>query len=332
MNSKKLPILELGGEYFPKKGEIIIVAVSGGPDSVALLYTLMHEVAQHGWELVVAHFDHQLRVGSKKDSEFVKDLAKSLGFKFVSNKKDVKSYAKKNKLTTEEAARDLRYEFLKEASKRYKAKAIALAHTADDQVETVVLNWLRGGLVRALSGMQEWDGQLWRPFLKTYKKDILAFLKAYKIIYREDKSNQDQQYTRNRVRKQVLPVLGKVNPNFSKVVLRNANTFGTLNELLEDILEITIKNVVSKKGEKTIEFKKSEFLALSEYLQNELFLWAIAELKGDRQDIKQIHLEEAKKVITSNQKKSWKQLPERLFVASAYDKISLSCNKPNQTK
>ena len=332
MNTKELPIVKLVSEHFPKEATTIIVAVSGGPDSVALLYLLLKEVALRDWELIVAHLNHQLREESSKDTEFVKNIAKKLGLKCVVAKKDVEAFAIKGKMTIEEAAREVRYKFLRKTAQKYKAQTIALAHTADDQVETVVLNWLRGGLVRALSGMKEWNGELWRPFLNISKKELLDFLKAHEFDYCTDKSNESLKYSRNKVRKQVIPVLENINPGFSEVMLRNAKTFIKLEDFIEGILQNTIKKVVISKSKQTIVIKKKEFIGLAEYLQNELLLWAIAELKGNKQDIKGIHLVEIKKVIQSRQKESWKQLPDKLFVSRAYDKISFSRTKPNLKK
>jgi len=328
MELKDKLILQLDNRYFPPRGATLIVAVSGGVDSAVLLYVLSLLVTSQDWKLIVAHFNHQLRRSANQDAKFVGALVKSLGLKFVSDTVNVAKFAKSHKLTIEEAGRSARYAWLQKIAKRYRAGAIVLGHTADDQVETVVMNWLRGGLVRALAGMRIKEGNLWRPFLQIYKTELKQFAKRYRIQFREDKSNRNLIYTRNLIRHRILPILKKVNPGIEGVILRNADNFSNLESWIENQVQETYKKVSGRPKIGTVNFSAKRFKELDRFLQNELFLLAIQKLKGDRQDIKKVHLDEMQAVLHSAQSTAWKQLPAKLFVYRGYGKISVSCHRP----
>ena len=236
--------------------------------------------------------------------------------------------AKRKKLTLEEAGRQARYDFLFKVAKRYHAKAIVVAHTADDQVETVVMNWLRGAGVRGLAGMREWEGIIWRPLLNVSKSDLKKLSRTLHFSYREDETNSQTVYTRNRIRRQVLPMLTKINPQIKNVLLRNAENLSMLEEWLDSHLVTVRKAVKVRQQKQAINWQLAPFKQLHPYLQNELMLWAVAQLQGDRQGYKMVHLSEMQKVINSRERRSFKQLPGKLFMIKAYDKISVSRFKP----
>ena len=328
MEIKDKLISGLNSRYFPSRGATLIVAVSGGVDSVVLLHILLLLSAQRDWEIVVAHFHHQLRKSASRDAKFVEELAASLGLKFVLGSADVKKTASAQKLTIEEAGRKARYEWLHKITTKYHSSIIVTGHTADDQVETVIMNWLRGGLVRALAGMREREGKIWRPFLHCYKADLQKFAKHYHLKFREDKSNKSAVYTRNLVRHQVLPILKKVNPGVEKTILRNSDVWAEFEAWLDQYTQSLYKKVSfsCRKGE--IKFDETKFRELNSFWQNELFLLVIQELKGDRQDIDKSHLDEMQAVVRSSQPKTWKQLPGKLFLSRGYGKISISRHRP----
>lgn len=320
-------ISQLDNQYFPPKGATLVVAVSGGVDSVVLLHLLILLSAKWSWEIIVVHFNHQLRKSADQEAEAVRLLAKNWGLKFVQGSRDIKNLAQKRKLTIEEAGRQARYDWLQKVALRYKA-TIVTAHTADDQVETVVMNWLRGGLVRALAGMRIKEGSIWRPFLSINKGELYQFAKKYKLQFSEDESNQEIIYTRNLIRHKIIPVLKKVNPGISEVILRTAESFSELENWVEIVARDTFKQIVSSPKKETVNFNEDKFVKLPIFLQNELLLLAIQKLKGDRQDIKGVHLGEMQKVILSSPKTSWRQLPGKLFIGKGYGKISVSRYRP----
>jgi len=320
-------ISQLDSQYFPPRGAKLIVGVSGGVDSVVLLHILVLLANQWDWDILVAHFNHQLRKSADQDAKLVKNLAKNWGLKFIQESKDVNSLSKTKKLTLEEAGRMARYDWLQKMAYRYRG-IIVIAHTADDQVETIVMNWLRGGLVRALTGMKIKKANIWRPFLSITKIEINKFAQHYHLLFCEDVSNQDIIYTRNLIRHKILPVLEKVNPGVREVILRTSASFSELNDWIEGVTKDSFKKTVLSQRKDIINFNEKKFMQLSIFLQNELLLLAVQQLKGDRQDFSKVHLQEIHKVISSPQKISWKQLPGKLFIGKGYGKISVSHYRP----
>jgi tRNA(Ile)-lysidine synthase len=195
-----------------------VVAVSGGADSTALLLAL-HQL---GCRLHVAHLDHGLRPESSADAEFVRELSERLGLPCTIERRDVAPYRGARKLSPEAAAREVRYAFLRETAEREGAGAIFVAHTADDQVETFLLRLIRGAGVAGLGGMKPKDGQLCRPLLDVWRQDLEAFLREQGQEWREDASNRDPAFLRNRVRHELLPLLASLNRGVKAVLLREA--------------------------------------------------------------------------------------------------------------
>lgn len=196
-------------------GEKLLVAVSGGVDSVVLLHVLHELAATHHWPLIVAHFNHQLRgSASDRDEQFVADLSATFQLPFIPGAGDVRSAAEKTGASLEMAARQLRHEFLAQAASQTGASKILLGHHADDQVELFLLRLLRGSAGQALTGMK-WkapspaDDSLLvvRPFLNLPRAEILRFAQAQKIQFQHDQSNDELHFERNKVRHKLLPFL-----------------------------------------------------------------------------------------------------------------------------
>lgn len=197
----------------------ILVAVSGGPDSVALLSVLHQLQKKFDWQLAVAHVNYNLRGSdSKNDATLVKKLAQELHLPLYTLEK--KSLSNKS----EEALRIIRYDFFDSLVKKYGFDAVALAHHQDDQAETILLRLLRGSGTLGLSGMRPKRGVYVRPFLGVSKNDILNFLKTSGIPYRLDKSNAENIYLRNKVRNVLLPLLETYNPNIKRTLANTADT------------------------------------------------------------------------------------------------------------
>jgi tRNA(Ile)-lysidine synthase len=211
------------------KGESVLVAVSGGLDSMVLLHVLQRLMPRNDWRLVVAHFNHQLRGRSSDvDERFVRKVAKRLGLEFVSGHSDVRKYATAGKLSVEMAARELRHEFLAREAARRKIRVVALAHHADDQVENFFLRLLRGSGSESLAGMK-WKNAspananilLVRPFLGEPKADLKAWAEKEGIQHREDATNARLEPRRNRIRHELLPLLVReYQPALARVITR----------------------------------------------------------------------------------------------------------------
>lgn len=187
---------------------MLVVGVSAGPDSVALLNVLARLRPELGISLVAVYVDHGLRPReSKVEAGHVQALARRLGTGCEIVSVAVREHARAAKLSLEHAARDLRYRALREAAARCGARAVAVAHTADDQAEEILIRLLRGGGRMALSGMRTRRGDLVRPFLHIEKERILEYLREKEIQYYDDSMNADMRYLRSRVRHQLLPYL-----------------------------------------------------------------------------------------------------------------------------
>ncbi len=196
-------------------GSRLLVAVSGGPDSVALL----HLLKQLPYPLVIGHVDHGLRQSSTRDAQFVKRLAALWEIPCRVRRVGTRSYARQNKRGIEEAGRELRYKALAAMARRFRCQAIVTGHTADDQAETVLMNFLRGSGGTGLSGIPEARplnsrGRLLllRPLLGFGRRDILSYLSLHALDYRKDPSNELRVYARNRIRHDVLPWLDQLYP------------------------------------------------------------------------------------------------------------------------
>jgi len=218
-----------------KRGQTVLVAVSGGLDSMVLLKVLQMLSARHRWKLVVAHFNHQLRGrSSDADERLVRKTAASLKLPFVAGRADVGKFAQKSKLSIEMAARKLRHEFFARAALEREISTVALAHHADDQVELFFLRALRGAGGEGLAGMK-WcspspvDGKivLIRPLLNVTKTELREFARANQIHFREDATNASLNLPRNRVRNELLPSLRRhYQPTLTKTILRLMEIIG----------------------------------------------------------------------------------------------------------
>lgn len=188
----------------------VLCAVSGGSDSVCLLHWLSQ---RKDIFLMAAHFNHQLRgEESDRDEQFARTLCGEWGIPLTVGRGDVKAFARREKRSIEESARQMRYEFLYETAAQIGATHIATAHNADDNLETLLLNLTRGAGLQGLTGISPKQGALIRPLLTTTRKEIEKYLRSYHLSHVEDSSNADETYSRNKMRRQVLPLLEGLNP------------------------------------------------------------------------------------------------------------------------
>jgi len=234
-------------------GQHVLVAVSGGADSVALLYALQELAPSLGISLTAVHLNHCIRgKASDDDAAFVMNLTASLNIPFVQGRSDVPRRARRKGLSLEMAAREARYTFLGRMARKVGADIVATAHTADDQVETILLKLTRGAGPRGLSGIPReitlCGLRVVRPMLDVTRNEIIAFLGENGLSWREDESNRDVSFLRNRVRHEVLPVLeSKLNPKIRDVLLRTAEVISEEDRWLENLagailVESCIKN------------------------------------------------------------------------------------------
>ena len=209
-------------------GERVVVAVSGGPDSLALLSILREILPAVPLHLAVAHFDHGWRPESEADRDFVGSLAAQWGLVFHTSR------AAADTPHTEEAARAARYAFLRRIAGITNSTAIALGHTQDDQIETLLLHLLRGSESRGLSAMRRRDGDLARPLLDVSRRDIEGYLTRLHLTPRRDPSNDDPRFTRNRLRQQLLPAIDAFDASARELLARTADILSEEDRYLDD--------------------------------------------------------------------------------------------------
>ena len=208
-------------ELFPKDG-LVLVAVSGGPDSMALLSMLRELSGELGFRVAACHFDHQLRKTGDAERQLVAEFARGLAVPFHSNSEDVAERASSTGDSIEEAARKARYEFLFQIAGEIGADRIATGHTQDDQIETVLMRILHGTGIRGLAGIPIRRGKVVRPLLGLRRRDILEYCKPLAIPFIIDPSNEDTKFTRNRIRAELIPQLRTYNEGIDDNLLRLA--------------------------------------------------------------------------------------------------------------
>jgi len=226
----------LAGLDLPGSGQTLLCALSGGPDSVALADALATLATRQGFTLLAAHLDHGLRPESAADATFCAELCERLGVRLVSGCADVRARARSERISIEEAARAERYAFLRRVKDAERAVAIAVAHTEDDQAETFLMRLVRGSGGAGLAAMRIHSGDLIRPLLGVSRDDVLAHLHARGLPWREDETNRDLAFARNRVRHELIPYLERhFNPRVRRALSRTAGLLGGEQKLLEPL-------------------------------------------------------------------------------------------------
>lgn len=276
--------------------ERVVVAVSGGVDSMVLLRALYELRGELQLWLGVAHLDHRLRPNSYEDARLVADYARSLKLPLVQEAIDVPTYIRRHRLSKEEGARQVRYRFLAKAAGKLKAKAIALGHNLNDRVETFFLNLLRGSGLEGLAGMPpvrvEGEGGLRyiRPLIECSREEIYQFAQERGLPWREDPTNRDKRFLRNRLRWELLPLLRKYNPNALEAVARAEEILHKANEYLKGVAGEGLKRALLRESPQEIRLDRRYILAQEDFLQEQILREAIRRIKGDLQGIESVHV------------------------------------------
>ncbi len=282
--SKFLDTVEsfLKNRIFVEKDYRIVLAVSGGVDSVVMMDCMAHLSEKIGFRIYVAHFNHTLRgKESDLDVDFVKNLSKQYNLQFITSSGNVKSYSQKNNLSIENAARILRYNFFERTSRNLEADLLATAHTSDDSVETFFINLLRGSGLTGLSGIPETrkfvkNVQIIRPLLNFSKNEIKKYAEFRKLEWREDETNILLNYTRNKVRLELIPKLKEeFNPSIEEAILRTAKLIYGADSVIHGLVKKYMTPVISDVTTDKISIKIPILQTHSEFMQGEIIqsLW-----------------------------------------------------------
>ncbi len=269
-------------------GRPLVVGVSGGADSLALADCL----ADLGYPVIVAHFDHRLRPESQADLAFVQGYARTKGLSFVSADGDVSLFAGEHGLSIEEAARQMRYAFLFRTAREQAAQALAVGHTADDQVETVLMHLLRGAGLDGLKGMSyrgfiesfDRDIPLVRPLLGTWRVETEAWCRSHDQDYRVDVTNADTAYARNRLRHEIIPLLEDYNPQARAHIHRMASHLAGDQRLLVQVTEKSFLSCLQAGGEGYLVFDRKLMAALDPALSARVIRLAAFRLVKELRD------------------------------------------------
>jgi len=306
-------------------GNKVLVGVSGGPDSMAMLYALYQLRYELDFCIHIAHLDHQFRgEESKADANFVNKHAKLLNLPITIESRNVPLLIEKENLSSEAAARKARYEFYEYILKKENCDSVALGHNADDQAETVLMHLIRGSGMRGLIGIRPVRGVYIRPLLNVYRTEIDKFLSDIGIVPRQDSSNLKPIYFRNKIRLQLLPLLeSNYNPNIKNIFCQTAEILRAETEVLNNLCNEKMADCVEFQSDDEIHIAVNYFKSLSVAIQRRILRSAIEEIIDVNEiiDINFGHIESILEIISSESPNLSLRLPHQIEVVKKYNKI-----------
>jgi len=285
-----------------KNGDTILIGVSGGPDSVTLLHIMNELKNTLNIQIIVCHINHQIRKESTEEEQYVENLCKKMQIPIYKTRIKVQEKAQAEKIGLEEAGRKARYAFFKEIQQKTNAQKIATAHNANDNCETVLMNMIRGCGVPGLKGISIKRGKTYiKPLLETTREEIENYCQTYQLHPCIDKSNQENIYTRNKIRNILIPTLQKeYNPNIIKTINRLAELAEKETKYLQSVTENEYNQIVKEEKEQEIRLDAKKIQALENYSISKLILYSIEKLLGSTQGVEKIHIEDITKLIQNN--------------------------------
>ena len=308
----------------------ILVAVSGGADSVALL-CLLHELSSRlELHLCVAHLDHGLRKSSHEEADFVVTLAKKLGLQVYLDRQDVAHVARLQKRNLEEVARDLRRGFLELTAKNCNCSLIALGHNADDQAETFLMRLIRGSGPKGLGGMRPKNGLFVRPLLDFCHHELVDYLECRNLPWHEDESNQDISFTRNRVRHQLLPLLKNFNPK----IVKQIDTLCEQLQVDEDFWEKMVRHrllEIHTPDQDSYSLDRRLLAETDPALAGRVVRMALSEARGNIRAVSAAHIRDVLKLAREGPPQAELHLPG-IYVLFRYNQILLSSHAEVEMK
>ena len=311
-------------------GKSLVVAVSGGPDSLALVHAIHHLRDELGLRLHGAHLDHGLRGdASRADARFVAGTFDRLSIPYTHETADVGSVRRGRRLSLEEAAREVRYAFLSRVSDEQHADAVAVGHTADDQAETVLMHVIRGSGLTGLRGMEILTRRpsnggelvLVRPLLSSSRRDTADYCRALALEPRHDETNASSELTRNRIRAELLPLLEEYNPAIRDALVRLSHSAAQDVDLLESEVQAVWEDTV-RQDRDGVAVNRAAFARLAPALQSHLLRRAVRTVKGDLTDVEQNHVEDMARLMAGPAGRSL-DLPGGIRYSVGYDEAVL---------
>lgn len=302
-------------------GAGLLVAVSGGVDSVVLLHMLCSAASRFDLRLQVAHLDHQIRPESSHDADFVRQLCAEWQIPCFVESCDVPALATTGKLSLEMAGRQARREFLLRKGGEVEAVAIVLAHHRDDQVETFFQRLLRGSGTSGLAAMQARCGLWWRPLLDCRRAEIMAYAEGHQIAWVEDASNKDPIYLRNRLRHHVLPQLREINPQLDERLSELCRQLRADEDYWQrQVAEVLPGLVIS--SDDGLRLDRQLLLALPEALRGRVLREALRQVRGDLRRLEAVHLRAVTDMLLGERSQAQLDLPG-CWVARRYGSLWL---------
>lgn len=289
-----------------EKGDKLVLGVSGGPDSIAML-NILNDIRNDRnlhleFDIIVAHVNHMIREEAKDDETFVREFCEKIDVPFYSKSIDVQKIANNNKIGTEEAGRNARYNFFDEILTKTNSNKIAIAHNKNDKVETMIMNMLRGSGIVGLKGIEPIkDSKYIRPLIECERYEIEQYCKENSIDARIDKTNFENIYTRNKVRNIVIPYIKQeFNPNIIKTMDRLSELVKEENEYLENTVKKIYNELIIEEKEKQFVMDLKGFNKQEKVIKARLLLYTISRLLGSTNGIEKIHIEDVIKLCENN--------------------------------
>jgi tRNA(Ile)-lysidine synthase len=293
-------------------GETVVLAVSGGPDSTALLHGIAAVGPDVHLTLHVAHLDHRLRPDAGGDAAFVAAASRALGLRHHHDSVDPRILAAQEGLSLEDAARRVRYEFLMRVARDIGATVVGTGHTLDDQAETVLIRLLRGSGLDGLTGIppvrRSGEIRIIRPLIETTRADVESYLRAIGAEWREDSTNRDLAILRNRIRLVLLPALGGYNPDVRRTLARVAGLLRDEAEAMETLAAPSIGEALSGDAP-MVHVALEPFARLPAALQRRALREAVRRVRGNLRAVRFVHIEGARQIVLGGHAGSWLPLP-----------------------
>lgn len=285
-----------------QNGDKIVVGVSGGPDSICLLHILNSIKEKYNIQLYVAHINHMIRENAKIDEKYVIDFCKSINVPVYVKHVDVLNIAKQQKISTEEAGRNERYNFFDEVLEKTNSNKIAIAHNSNDKAETVIMNILRGSGISGLKGIEpKRNNKYIRPLIETSRDEIESYCSEHKLQTRHDESNDENIYNRNKVRNVIIPYIKKeFNNNIVNTINRLSEVATEESEYINKIVEKEYNNSCIKIEDNIIELDLKKFNNLDIVIKRRLILYTVNNLQHHTKGIEKINIEDIIKLCSNN--------------------------------